>query len=262
MNSPAAMSTSAVRLPSGSTSLRSLLDALPAASREKYWDALCRFLRFELDRPSFEEAAQAALGPLVPRHNELIREILRGSLAAPAAELEAARVEAAAAAKTDDDAPSAAMLLDEPPLAREATLRDAAPQPVAAAPAAPKISLKIRRDESGGLTSAMVAPPLTVDPLEEAQLNALHERLQKIAREHDVPHVQPEATSFMYRALRAHVHRLLAASSLGAHGAPRTAAEPADLRTQQLGAAVRQPVVATWMLPPCRRLGSVPNTLL
>ena len=91
------------------------------------------------------------------------------------------------------------MLLDEPPLAR-ATLRDAAPQPVAAAPAAPKISLKIRRDESGGLTSAMVAPPLTVDPLEEAQLNALHERLQKIAREHDVPHVQPEATSFMYRA--------------------------------------------------------------
>jgi hypothetical protein len=74
--------------------------------------------------------------------------------------------------------------------------------------------------------------------------------------------VQPEATSFMYRALRAHVHRLLAASSLGAHGAPRTAAEPADLRTQQLGAAVRQPVVATWMLPPCRRLGSVPNTLL
>ena len=55
------MSTSAVRLPSGSTSLRSLLDALPAASREKYWDALCRFLRFELDRPSFEEAAQAAL---------------------------------------------------------------------------------------------------------------------------------------------------------------------------------------------------------
>ena len=81
------MSTSAVRLPSGSTSLRSLLDALPAASREKYWDALCRFLRFELDRPSFEEAAQAALGPLVPRHNELIREILRGSLAAPAAEL-------------------------------------------------------------------------------------------------------------------------------------------------------------------------------
>ena len=252
MNSPAAMSTSAVRLPSGSTSLRSLLDALPAASREKYWDALCRFLRFELDRPSFEEAAQAALGPLVPRHNELIREILRGSLAAPAAELEAARAEAAAAANrrrraVGRDAPRRAA-------ARAATLRDAAPQPVAAAPAAPKISLKIRRDEAAG-SRRRWSRRHAVDPPEEAQLNALHERLQKIAREH-VPTCSPRRP----RSCTARRARTSTASSPRARSARTARRGPPPsppIAHAAARAAVRQPVVATWMPPPCRRPGSV-----
>ena len=132
----------------------------------------------------------------------------------------------------------------------------------AGADADPPTVLSPHRPPSGW---AEGAPPRTPGDSPRRLAALVSERHAAVADEQEVHALQRLADvrgEGHRRGVHGVVHRLLAASSLGAHGAPRTAAEPADLRTQQLGAAVRQPVVATWMLPPCRRLGSVPNTLL
>ena len=68
---------------------------------------------------------------------------------------------------------------------------------------------------------------------EEAQLNALHERLSETAKQQGVARVAPEAASFMQIAVTAHVHRMLAARAYNG--------------------AVPHGAFATWMWPPSQR---------
>ena len=96
-----------------------------------------------------------------------------------------------------------------------------------------KLSLKIKMGSDGNFAAVSEEPLATVDPEEEAQLNALHERLSETAKQQGVARVAPEAASFMQIAVTAHVHRMLAARAYNG-AAPHGA-------------------FATWMWPPSQR---------
>ena len=102
---------------------------------------------------------------------------------------------------------------------------------------------------------------LKVDPAEEAQLNALHERLRELAKSKGLQGVQPEAASFMQRAVRVVSNRLLVAASQGTSQgvSPSGGAAPKRQRlsANDLREAIRQPtmVPAPWMAPPCQKPG-------
>lgn len=92
-----------------------------------------------------------------------------------------------------------------------------------------------------------------------SQLNALHDRLIELAKQHGLQGVQPEAVSFMQRAVRVVSHRLLAAAALGGSaGAPPTeeTEESRPITTGNIYDAIRLPAPAPWMAPPCQRAGS------
>jgi hypothetical protein len=93
----------------------------------------------------------------------------------------------------------------------------------------------------------------TVDPDEAAQLNALHDRMLLLSAELGVPLVQPEAVSMMQRALKAHVRRLLIAST---HVGGVGEAPPRPLRREDLNASLAHPRVASW-LPSCQRVAAI-----
>ena len=82
----------------------------------------------------------------------------------------------------------------------------------------------------------------------------------ELAKQHNLRGVQPEAVSFMQRAVRAVTNRLLVAAtvsqddgSLIADGAERV------VRAESVADAIRQPVPAPWMAPPCQRAGYTLN---
>ena len=55
-----------------------LFARLPEDARAAYWDALSRFVRFEITKPEFARAC-ACLGPCVELHNALIRALLQSA---------------------------------------------------------------------------------------------------------------------------------------------------------------------------------------
>jgi len=127
-----------------------------------------------------------------------------------------------------------------------------------------KLSLKIRRDEGGGLVAvehgvdaahgAIETPAVvSTDSEEAAQLNALHDRMLLLSAEHGIPLVQPEAVSLMQRALTAHVRRLLIAST-HFEGAGEAAFGP--IRRKELNTSLAHPRVASW-LPSCQRVAAI-----
>lgn len=232
---PAAPSTSS------DPALDALLQQLTPEARQAYWHALGRFLRFETSKAEFEESVTGALGSRerFALHNAFVCALLRAALGEDDAvvvgpsvsteeatsmqvDVPAAAATAAAAAGTD----AAQRLHAPPPTGGAGVLQPTADPtsegaPGVAAPSTPsaaggggglKLSLKIKMGSDGNL--AAVSEPMaemTIDPAEEAQLNALHERLTETAKQCGVSRVAPEATAFMQRALVAHVHRLIAA---------------------------------------------------
>ena len=213
--------------------------ALSEEARETYWSAFSRFLGFELSKVDFDTVALKALGPNVPLHNALIMALLKDAQSGPRPE----QPEPAVPMEVD-----AAGTLPLPPgfapmpvcmagvgsagvgpagisraggdLAGAGTAgKSAAPAlersaSAASASAAPKIMLKISTG-AGGVTASSQRVALTVDPQEEAQLNALHERLIELARSRGLHTVQPEAVSYMARAVKVATNRLIVAAALG-----------------------------------------------
>ncbi len=277
-----------------------------AGARDAYWASLGRFLRFELAKADFDKLALAALGPHVGLHNDLILALLKDAqqgappeTAVPEPAPTAASTSASASASAtpmDVDAPTGA-----PPLPRGFAPPAPGAQPAsglapggggasatggagaglpppglqresssASAGGAPKLMLKISADRQSASAQRV---ELTVDRAEEAQLNALHDRLLELTRAYEPPAgrprlqaVQPEAVSLMARALKVVSNRLIVAAVLGsgaaedveADGSGAPAARPA---TRVVGAedvydAIRQPAPAPWMAPPSQRAGS------
>ena len=171
---------------------------LDAAARETYWKALAKFMIFEIDKPSFDRVALAALGPHVAMHNAIILALLQDAQNAEAEEPLAASSALHVfgrpqmhSATNGGGGPSCASVQGQ-----AAGGAMGGPQQQAAAP---KLMLKIGMGASGMSASAQ-RPELRVDPQEEAQLNALHERLLNLAKQHGLQvRVQPRPRS---RSLR------------------------------------------------------------
>ena len=90
-------------------------------------------------------------------------------------------------------------------------------------------------------------PP--VDLAEADQLNALHDRLLGLCCRHGVPRVQLEAVSFVQRAVKAHMRRLLVASAEFAPAAGEGGATRRTVGTRELNAALTQPTSSAWLPP-------------
>ena len=115
--------------------------------------------------------------------------------------------------------------------------------------------LKISADRTSASTHR---PDLIVDHTEEAQLNALHDRLLELARAHELHAVQPEAVSFMARAIKVVSNRLVTAAVLGAEEHPTADGHAPASRTvtaDHVHDAIRRPTPAPWMIPPGLRAG-------
>ena len=158
------------------TSVASALTALHGklddAKREAYWTALSAFLRFELSKSDFDTQALAALGPHVALHNEVILALLRDAQHAAAG---GALNRADAAGLHIFGVPPSSQQSNGNGAAASSSAPIVAPQPSAAPKL--KLMLKIGSDGQGGLNASAERPTLNVDPLDEQQLNALHERL-------------------------------------------------------------------------------------
>ena len=188
---------------------------------ESYWTALARFVRFEISNSTFNAAALAALGPYVLLHNELILTLLRDSLRTCGAHAESPRptltpiAELAEACATSTSRPvNSLKRVREETDERWAGVKGGPALRVAPAmgpvrPSAPSLMLKIRSDGEGELAASTEKPELEVDPREEVELNALHDRLINLSKEHRLSSVQPEATAILARAVRAQVHRVI-----------------------------------------------------
>lgn len=104
----------------------------------------------------------------------------------------------------------------------------------------------------GGVLTDLVAR------FSHCQLNALHDRMIELAKQHGLQGVQPEAVSFMHRAVRVVSNRLLAAAVLssGKGASPPESEAGCTIKSDDLHDAIRLPVPAPWMAPPCQRAGS------
>uniref|UniRef100_A0A7S2INC0 Uncharacterized protein n=1 Tax=Haptolina brevifila TaxID=156173 RepID=A0A7S2INC0_9EUKA len=244
--------------PTNSVAARELLmKALPATEQQTYWEALRKFLRFELPKTEFDRVAIEALGAHIALHNNLILALLKDAQRGEPPEL---AFEPAEAMEVDDFAPAAPMAQDATPKlcgGMEAASSSVAPLPTQES-SAPKLTVKIKADGSGNLAvSSVQGPQVEVDVREEEQINALHDRLFEIAQQQGLQAVQPEAVSFMARAIRAATNRLIVAAVLGAaeRGTGALEGDKRSVSAEDLSDAIRQPAPAPWMAPPSQRVG-------
>lgn len=166
--------------------LSALHAQLDDAARDAYWQSLARFLRFELSKSDFDRLALKALGASannIALHNAVILALVRDAQrdAAPThmSGLHAFGVpEVHGAANGAGGASSGAAGSSGAP--GPGGVGGAAPAPQAG----PKLMLKIRSDGRGGIDATSQRPVFQIDPLEEAQLNSLHERLLNLAKQH------------------------------------------------------------------------------
>ena len=259
-----------------------LFAALTDDARAIYWDALSRFLTLQIDKPEFDKLALASLPvEAIPLHNGLILALLRTALEAQSGAPEAEEEEVGAQ-------PSAPAEERKPLVSGSGSVgqaRDAAGGgggggggglggggSSGGSGGGLKLSFKIRRDdtgkesfsaagdgqahESGAAPGAgLGTEPPPVDLAEADQLNALHDRLLGLCCRHGVPRVQLEAVSFVQRAVKAHMRRLLVASAEFAPAAGEGGATRRTVGTRELNAALTQPTSSAW-LPPNQRLAS------
>lgn len=154
--------------PSRGLSTAQALEALHAKlderAAEAYWQALSRFLRFELTKEEFDRMASTAIGPNAALHNAVIMALVNDAQNPNAAgEVDAGHPFALHhifQAKTSGGDSAQHM-------GGSAGVSDGTSS--AAQPSAPKLMLKISRDGS----ATAQRPDLVVDPLEEAQVHAL-----------------------------------------------------------------------------------------
>lgn len=233
-------------------------------ARAGYWTALSRFLRFDIAKADFDQIALKALGPHVKLHNDVIRALLSeasshaggnsGSMNPSPHPFTAHRL------PPTDNSHAAAVgntrtFLSQPPGAGPGRVPNsdfAANQPhglETQSSAGPKLMLKIGLGAGGKIEAS--AQRSDLNPQEEEQLNALHDRLREIVSAKGLTGVQPEAVSFIQRAVRVVSSRLLVAAS---HG---TFADGEQLTGEDIREAIRQPsaVPTTWMAPPSQRPG-------
>lgn len=223
-------------------------------ARHAYWTAFAKFMRFELEKPDFDRVAVAALGPHVAQHNAVIMALLKDAQNgqdpfAATSELQIFGVPEAQHAANGGGASSGASASAQGAAGAAGT----SGQPAAAGP---KLMLKIGMGR-GGMEASATRPELRVDPQEEAQLNALHERLHLLARQHGLSGVQPEAVSFMQRAVKSVTNRLIVASSVAATDGvpPPPDAGERSVAMEDVQEAIRNShsTPAPWMAPPCQR---------
>lgn len=202
-----------------------LFERLGEAQREKYWSAFQSFLRFEISKPEFDQVAGTALGECASLHNAFVWAMLRSAVCSTVAPVPEPNARATyfvphssmmlerEQKRLRSDAPVFSMPMDvAPPPAPELWAAD---RPAAPTEVAPLLSLKIKRDSTGALVSeAPLAPPaLKVDPAEEDQLNCLQQRMIEVSQANGVRTVRPEAVAVMNKALKGHIHALLAAGA-------------------------------------------------
>ncbi|EOD05850.1 hypothetical protein EMIHUDRAFT_450374 [Emiliania huxleyi CCMP1516] len=222
-----------------------LFAALADDARAIYWDALSRFLTLQIDKPEFDKLALASLPvEAIPLHNGLILALLRTALEAQSGAPEAEEEEVGAQ-------PSAPAEERKPLVSGSGSIRrdDTGKESFSAAGDG-------QAHESGAAPGAgLGAEPPPVDLAEADQLNALHDRLLGLCCRHGVPRVQLEAVSFVQRAVKAHMRRLLVASAEFAPAAGEGGATRRTVGTRELNAALTQPTSSAW-LPPNQRLAS------
>jgi hypothetical protein len=144
--------------------LEALHSKLDERAAEAYWQALSRFLRFELTKEEFDRMASTAIGPNAALHNAVIMALVNDAQTPNAAgEVDAGHPFALHhifQAKTSGG--DSAQHMGGSASASDGTSS-------AAQTSAPKLMLKISRDGS----ATAQRPDLVVDPLEEAQVRAL-----------------------------------------------------------------------------------------
>lgn len=275
-----------------------------AGARDAYWASLGRFLRFETSKVEFDKLALAALGPHVGLHNDLILALLKDAQQGAPPEAAAPSAASIAATPMDVDPATGAPPLPRgfaPPSGMQAAasvftpglrLHEAMPgdkteaaacisamQPlgVVPPPSAPKLMLTISKDRQTASAQLRAASggELTVDRAEEAQLNALHDRLLEFTMAYEPPPgrprlqaVQPEAVSLLARAVKVVCNRIVVGAVLGSGAAEGSEVDapsvpPARPPTRVVGAddvysTIRQPTAAPWMVPPSQRAAKFP----
>eukprot|EP00965_Chrysotila_dentata_P118405 3913943-Pleurochrysis_carterae.AAC.1 len=286
------------------TAKAAVLASLPTDdSRTAYWEALSKFFRFEIDKCQFERLALSSLGTQVHLHNTFLRALLhsaftgapvssdavddadseeasRPTVGSPAAHggiLSTASIgnavhssgDSTCAASKANGSDTAAVkvedadgvLIDVVGSTCSTTAQAHAHQPTGSFPRV-----------GAGPVGAPLDPQLAAGQMEIAQVNALHDRLQEAVLIHGVNSIQPEAVSLVMRALRAHMHRLLAASSRRArdeHSLRRARSElggetpstfkkykhgEATITTVELSATLKESAMSTNLLPPIQRI--------
>lgn len=244
-----------------------LFDALPADAHATYWDALARFIRFEITKPEFTQACSCLVGPCVELHNAFIRALLTSALDDTSEldtpqQLMGPRVSLKSVANQgfvkSEPVETKTDPMELPPSSEE----PAAPPKAAL----PKLALRIRRDASGfsvvGGDEPSTEEVSVPDEDAASQINALHDKCSELARLHGVTNVTPEAISFLHKALKINMYRLITAganSRQGSRSAPRVLGkrnhtESGQLTRERLAGAMHQPHhLGTWTLPPCQR---------
>ena len=155
------------------SALQALYEQLDSSAAADYWSTLSRFLRFEIEKPEFDERATAAVGKHVALHNRVIFAMLKDAQAEEQVKSEPGRAHPFTAFKIS--APQSSGAVDEVTAPGSSNL-----DPTAAAAgtgdnassAGPKLMLKIRSDGSASAQRT----DLTVDPQEEAQVRKLSAR--------------------------------------------------------------------------------------
>ena len=240
-------------------------------ARTTYLAALASFLRFETSKLEFDAVARSALGPHIALHNQLILAMLHDAQQGPPPAVEAAApmdVESAfdgtSALSTLPGAEARSTAASAAHAESEGGAASATSAGGAGGVGRAEADAQDPPDGGGNLAVSAMRPDLTVDPAEEAALNSLHDRLIELARQHGLQAVQPEAVSYMQRAVRAVTNRLLVAALHARAGhshspaAPSTSGDAADVQTlsaDDLHDAIRLPAPAPWMAPPSQRAG-------
>ena len=228
-------------------------------ARDAYWAAFSRFMRFEITKAEFDKLALAALGPHVKLHNNAIFAMVRdaqhaspgGAAPVQSGDLSGQRIFGVVDPLGASNGAASSAASSSQAMGGGGASIAPAPQ---ASMGGPKLMLKIRSDGRGGMDASAARPELVVDPVEEAALNAMHERLIELSRQHGLQGVQPEAVSLMARAVRAVSNRLLvAANSVSTEGAPAESSSNRSVTNDHVLEGIRQSAPAPWMAPPCQR---------
>ena len=184
-----------------------VLQRLDEPERTAYWEAFSRFLRFEISQPEFDSAARKALGANVALHNALVWALLRSAVCSSRS-----TIEEADSSMLYPESMYVSHSASEPKRLRSEFGSEFAPLGAdglsltppddswgassfggEAAPAAPLLSLKIKKNESGVFAAEVGVKQLEVDAAEEAQVPPRGSRLVAPRRALALPPPRPRS---------------------------------------------------------------------